>query len=119
MKTNQKNTAFILTMLSGTALCVWALGACVSEFPLEEKACPCSEGWTCCADQNVCIRASQRCETLFKDPTRIQADLNDSGVSVLHRQDTLPSVLVGHDRCENPILVSLDNGPVVLEGDTT
>jgi hypothetical protein len=38
-----------------------ALGGCVEETPLANAGCPCSEGFTCCADANVCVATGAIC----------------------------------------------------------
>lgn len=35
--------------------------ACITPLSLEERPCPCSEGWTCCDDVNVCVREGATC----------------------------------------------------------
>lgn len=38
------------------------IAACSGTLALENRPCPCAEGWTCCASQNVCVGAGQSCD---------------------------------------------------------
>jgi hypothetical protein len=47
-----------------TALCsltVIALAHCGSTVPLENRPCPCSDDWTCCAEALVCVPRGAAC----------------------------------------------------------
>ena len=34
---------------------------CAAKLALDERACPCAEGWTCCPSRNVCVGAGETC----------------------------------------------------------
>ncbi len=34
---------------------------CAAKLALEERACPCSEGWTCCPSRNMCVGPGESC----------------------------------------------------------
>jgi len=34
---------------------------CAAQLALEERACPCSEGWTCCPSRNMCVGPGETC----------------------------------------------------------
>ncbi len=38
-----------------------ALADCAEQAPLEGAACPCADGWTCCASNNVCVAVGDVC----------------------------------------------------------
>ncbi len=37
------------------------LGACVAQVPLDERACPCANGWTCCVVTQTCMPRPEMC----------------------------------------------------------
>lgn len=54
-------------VLSGVASV--ASVACAGEVSLEERPCPCTAGWTCCAARNVCVADGTSCERTSGDGT--------------------------------------------------
>lgn len=34
---------------------------CAAKLALEDRACPCAEGWTCCPSRNVCVGPGESC----------------------------------------------------------
>jgi hypothetical protein len=46
-----------LTLLA----CLAAAPACASEVALEDRPCPCAEGWVCCPESNVCAQRADAC----------------------------------------------------------
>lgn len=34
---------------------------CAAQLALEDRACPCAEGWTCCPSRNVCVGPGESC----------------------------------------------------------
>jgi hypothetical protein len=57
------------------------LSACTSRLDLKQRPCPCAEGWSCCADQNVCVAPDTPCpdelagEILVVTPDRAELRL--------------------------------------------
>ncbi len=38
---------------------------CVNRLPLENRPCPCTAGWQCCDNMNICVSAGESCPTPF------------------------------------------------------
>jgi YD repeat-containing protein len=51
----------LASFISSAALLLVALGGCAEETSLAAASCPCTEGFTCCAEANVCVAAGALC----------------------------------------------------------
>lgn len=54
--------------LSKLLLCILLFSACVDPVSEGERTCPCAEGWTCCAEVNLCVADVTQCERLRPPP---------------------------------------------------
>lgn len=55
-----KTFASLLCLVS-MPLAIAAVPACAGEVALEDRPCPCADGWTCCASRNVCVAPGTSC----------------------------------------------------------
>ena len=94
------------TVLAAAA--VFAVPACTANLDVDGRPCPCSDGWTCCETQNVCVRQGGACPGSSIDsggsdadtvvdggglPDAAMTDAGDGGVSgivVLATNQTFP-----------------------------
>ncbi|NOJ80209.1 FG-GAP-like repeat-containing protein [Myxococcus xanthus] len=60
MKTSPRLPSRVLSLLLGALL----FSGCISPVSEGERPCPCTDGWTCCPDANVCVADASRCEQL-------------------------------------------------------
>ncbi|MFP2925804.1 FG-GAP-like repeat-containing protein [Pyxidicoccus sp. 3LG] len=58
--THTKSPSRALLLLLGAMLAT----ACVNPVSEGERPCPCAEGWTCCADVQVCVANASQCDRL-------------------------------------------------------
>ncbi len=50
-----------LLILASTVMAFAGAPACGASVALENRPCPCASGWTCCAEQNVCVAPGTVC----------------------------------------------------------
>lgn len=60
MKTSPRLPSRVLSLLLGALL----VSGCINPVNEGERPCPCTDGWTCCPDANVCVTDAARCEQL-------------------------------------------------------
>ncbi|MFP2959623.1 fibronectin type III domain-containing protein [Myxococcus sp. 1LA] len=60
MKTSPRLPSRVLSLLLGALL----FAGCINPVSEGERPCPCTDGWTCCPDANVCVSDAARCEQL-------------------------------------------------------
>lgn len=60
MKTSPRLPSRVLSLLLGALL----FSGCINPVSEGERPCPCTDGWTCCPDANVCVADASRCEQL-------------------------------------------------------
>ncbi|MBL8606839.1 MAG: hypothetical protein JNL38_05945 [Myxococcales bacterium] len=50
-----------LVLFASTLFAAATVPACASRVALEDRPCPCADGWTCCASRNVCVAPGTAC----------------------------------------------------------
>lgn len=51
----------LFTFALASMLSIILSQGCAAQLALEERACPCAEGWTCCPSRNVCVGPGESC----------------------------------------------------------
>lgn len=64
------------------------LGACVSPVSLDERACPCGDGWSCCEATQVCVREALSCPAPEDQPSTSPDAGTDGGTIGGHDAET-------------------------------
>jgi len=57
------------------------MAGCTGSVPLEGKACPCVDGFICCAITNQCLRPDVACTSTTGDPPPVCGGAHDGGVA--------------------------------------
>jgi hypothetical protein len=81
----KESSSFRGTLIMFAALSVAAF-ACAPSVPLQNRPCPCSDGWVCCPSGNVCASDESSCPA-----TGSMTPGADSGVSSDARVQTMPT----------------------------